>query len=642
MLSLLRRKAQSPIIQATVVIIALVFIFWGVGTSRRDGGKPVAEVNDTPILYQDFQRAYDTTVARFREQFGGTIPAALLPQLNLEEQVLDQLINGVLLRQGAAEMGLMVSDEELQNAVREMETFRSNGVFDISRYEAILSSSRMTPATFEESMRRDLLTAKVTDYLGRFAKVPPTELDERFVFDNEKVKLAYVAFSAGDFREQVQPTDEEIAAYYEEHKDSYQTEPRIKLKYLTFQPDAAAAPEVTDAAVEEYYRNNLAAFSEPERRRARHILIETKSSDTPEELAAKRDRIAEILAKARSGEDFASLAVQYSEGPSAPQGGDLGMVAPGQMVPAFDAALFAMQEGTISDPVQTQFGFHIIKIEEIVPARTRELSEAREEIVARLRQRRETGETFARAGKAYEDIILAGSLEKYESGQGVTAKETEFFSRQTPPGDPGDPVREPAFLNAAFGLKKGELSSLVELSQGYAILYAADFQEPRTAPLEEVEERVRQDAIGKQADELARRRAEEALAAVKAAGPEPQVWNDTLTSLGLSQSETDFIIRSSGLESGTSALPAKVVSQGFTLTERSPYPDEVVAGNGTYYLFRFMEHQVPAPEEMETARADIRARRLEEKKDELFAAWLANLKDGAEITIDERFLTSGG
>ena len=418
MLSMLRRKAQSPFIQATVLILALVFIFWGVGRSQKGGRNAVATVNDTTIPFQDYQHAYDRTMTNLRTKFGGTVPKGLLDSLDIKTKVINQLIQRVLLRQGAKEMGIIISKQEIKQAIEKMEAFRTNGVFDLQRYEAILSASRMTPASFEASMQADLLTTKVLETIGRFTKVAEDEVTARFLYNNEQIKLEYVAFTPDSFSGQVTVDEDKMAAFYQENKDRYKADPQIQLSYLYFAAAGDKGPaEISAADVESYYQRNIDKYSQPEQRRVRHILIKTSPQDSAAERKKKLQKAEDVLQKARAGEDFAELARRYSEGPSAQQGGDLGQFARGRMVKPFEDAVFAMRKGEISDIVETSFGYHIIKLEDIIPARIKPLAEVRDEIKSSLEQEAAKNHAFSTASNAYEDIILAGSMDKYaESG----------------------------------------------------------------------------------------------------------------------------------------------------------------------------------------------------------------------------------
>ena len=322
MLSILRKKAQSPIIQATVLIIVLVFIFWGVGRSRKGGRNAVATVNEEVIPFQAYQQAYDQNMSNLRARFGGAIPKGLLESLDIKNQVVNQLIQRVLLRQGAKEMGIIISKQEIKQKIEGMEAFRTNGVFDLQQYEAILAASRMTPASFEASMQADLLTGKVLETIGRFTKVADDEVTSRFQFDNEEIQLEYVVFTPDAFSSQVATDEDKITAFYEENKESYKSDPQIQLSYLYFPATAGeGAAEISDADVESYYERNIDKYSQPEERRARHILFKTSPQDPAAVREKKRQQAEEVLKKARGGEDFAELARRFSEGPSAPQGG---------------------------------------------------------------------------------------------------------------------------------------------------------------------------------------------------------------------------------------------------------------------------------------------------------------------------------
>jgi peptidyl-prolyl cis-trans isomerase D len=640
MLSILRKKAQSPLIQATVLIIALVFIFWGVGTSQKGGRNAVATVNDEAIALQDYQKTYDQYITNLRNQFGGSLPKGLLDSLDIKSQVINQLIQQVLLRQGAEEMGILVSKNEIKEAIEEMEAFRTNGAFDLQQYETILSASRMTPAIFEASMQNDLLTSKVLDNLGRFTKIADHEVKAHFIYDNEQVKLEYVAFTPAGFTEKVTVDDAGLAAFYEENKDRYKTEPQIQLSYLFFSTaETDGATSFSDQEIQNYYERNINRFSQPEQRRARHILFKTSPQDSTDIRENKLQQAEDVLQQARAGADFAELARQYSEGPSGPQGGDLGLFSRGRMVKPFDDAVFGLEQGGISEIVETSFGYHVIKLEEIVPPRITPLAEVQEEIRANLSKEAAKNRAFGAANKAYEDIILAGSMEKYSEVGDTAALETEFFTQQSPPAGDDSPARKivsnPLFLNAAFALQKGELSSLVDLGTSYAIIYVKDFKPPATMPLDEVLEQVRQHYIADRAEHLAREAAEDFLARLGKTGAEKAEWEAEIQQLGLKLKETDYVGRdgSGGLE-----LPTTAIREGFRLSAGHPYPEEIAVSNTTFYVYKFQQKKEPTAESMAEKNEELRSRLLEEKKLDLLTAWLENQESRAEITINDKLL----
>jgi len=636
MLDLLRKKAQSPLIQGIILIIVLVFVFWGVGSSYRGSRNSVATVNNEPIPYETFQKAYEQLANKYRDQFGGNIPKGLLENLDLEGQTIEQLIQRTLLRQGAEEMGIIVSNLEVQQAVEKMEAFKTNGIFNVQQYKNIISSSGMTPASFEATMRTDLLAGKVLAHLSRFAKLTPLEVKEQFGLDNEEINIEYTSFAAADFKDKVGAGEEELQAFYKENKNNYMTDPRIKLDFILFPLDTDKKPEISNEEAESFYRQNISRYSIPEQRKARHILIKTTAEDSEDVLSEKREKAEQILELARSGEDFAELARQYSEGPSGPRGGDLGSFSRGRMVKPFDDAAFALDEGAISDIVETQFGFHIIKVEKIEPAHIKTLEEVKAEIASQLQEQKAGELAFNKATEAYEKIILAGSLEKFnQQNTDIAVEQTDYFPRKSPgkSGFTKGIVNEPAFLNAAFSLNKGELSSLIETAKGYAIIFATDKKEPEVTLFEDVKEQVRQDYISQKSESMAQETAEQMLTALRENdsvdfASEAEKYNKKVEDSG-------YITRN---DTAGSQVPPQVATLGFELSAESPYPEDTVSDNGKFYVFRLKERRQPASDLFTEKENDFRTGLLERKKNSILESWLANVRSKAEIQINEQFL----
>ncbi len=633
MLDLMRRKAQSPVIQITVVVIALVFVFWGVGSSQRGSSNEIAQVNDQAITIQEYRQALDRMITAYRQQLGDNLPDDLVNSLGIKEQALEQLIQNLLLRQGAGEMGIQVSKEEVKQSIEKLEAFRSNGAFDMNQYKKVLARSRMTPAGFENSVRIDLLSGKLLQALARLTKVTPAEIKERFILENEEISLEYVRFQPADFTDKVQLSDQELSAYYEEHQENYKTEPQVRLQYLVYPlKDYLDRARPSDEEIRAYYRNNRERFSTPELRAARHILLKLDSNAPEEQVRRRQQEAEEILARAGSGVDFAELARKYSEGPSAAQGGYIGQVGRGDTVPAFDSALFALAEGGVSQPVRTSFGLHIIKLESIVPARVTSLDEARPEIIAQLKQTRARNLALADANQAYEKIILAGSLAKYGATGAAKVKRTGFFAQGSPPAGPVP--RDPAFIRAAFSLKKGELSSLVTLDQGYAIIFAEDRKAPEILPLDRVREQVRVAATTARAEALARKAAEELLAA----GKKGDDWPAAVKAAGGSLEQTGFFSRANNTALRRAMLPGAIIDQGFALTKTRPFPEKIIAQDSSFYVFRLQAKKEPAEELFVEQRDGIKARLEKEQRLALMTAWLNRLRSRAEIEVKREYL----
>jgi peptidyl-prolyl cis-trans isomerase D len=629
MLELMRRKVRSPFIQAMLVIIILVFVFWGVGTNQGGSGDVAATVNDQTISVREFQQNYNQLANKYRDQFGGQVPPGLFEALGIKEMALEQLIEQRLVRQGAREMGLAVSADEVQQAIHEMEVFRTARGFDLDRYREVLTASRMPISDFEASIKEDLLTQKVLTLLNGFTRVSDLEVQERFLHEFEELKLEYLALPTHLFTDRVEINDERLTAYFEKNKTRYQTAPQLKVQYLSFPlAQGAGEAEITAEEIEAHYWQNIDQYRVKERRRARHILIQTSEADSAAELADKRQQAEEILARTRAGEDFAELAKKHSRDGSAASGGDLGFFERGQMVRPFEEAAFRLAAGEISGVVETSFGYHLIKMEQIEPAHTRSLEEAKAEIAFSLERLERGTAALGKANRAYEQIILSGSLKKYAEQAGVVLQETDYFTRQKPPAEL---AADRAYLEAAFNLRAGELSSLITGDQGYAIIFAEDVKEPEIPALAEVREEVQKNFIAESSSDLARATAQDILAAARQGADLASQARE----LGLSVQTTGFLTRRQPENPG---LPSAVLQEGLALSEARPYPAEVVESGRTFYVFRLKEKREPAVELLAAQEEELRQMLLLQNQQALLNGWLENLKQQAKITRNERLL----
>ncbi|MCF8056314.1 MAG: SurA N-terminal domain-containing protein [Desulfocapsa sp.] len=235
MLQIFRDKSQSMFIQAVVLVIALVFIFWGVGANMMDSREAAIVVNDEEISFQEYQRTYDQLLSTYRQQFGGSVPEALLENLGLTAQVKTQLIQQALLRQGASSMGLLVSEPEVQRDIKEMVQFQEDGAFDIEKYKTILSSNRMTPHKFEASMRYNTLSSKGVTAIGNFSTtVTDAEINDLFQQAKESISLRFIKIVPTEFTDKVTIEEEALAAWFDQNKENYKSDPKLKLKFLSF------------------------------------------------------------------------------------------------------------------------------------------------------------------------------------------------------------------------------------------------------------------------------------------------------------------------------------------------------------------------------------------------------------------------
>src|SRR5690606_8693797 len=303
------------------------------------------------------------------------------PEFVRSQQVmlLDQFIRQPLLTQRAEEAGYRVSDAALARRVMETPQFQVDGKFSKDRYNALIRSVGMTEAQFEQEIKTELLIGQLQSGVIDSAFVTPTELDRRYALEKQAREVAYALIPAKEFASEVKVTDEQIESFYEQNAAQFMLPEKADVQYVELTREQAEGEvTVTEEALRDYYEQTKDRFESPERRRARHILITTEGGA---EDAQGEKKAAELAEQARAGGDFAALAKQNSQDPgSAEQGGDLGWAQRGMFVGPFEEALFTMQPGEIRGPVKTQFGYHIIKLEDVESGGVQSFEEARAEL----------------------------------------------------------------------------------------------------------------------------------------------------------------------------------------------------------------------------------------------------------------------
>jgi len=630
MLSLMRKHAQSWLIKVTLGAIIVVFIFW-YGYSSQDGRvDQIALVDGSPIALQEFRGVYDQMLEGYRRQFGNRLDEKLIQSLNLKKQALDEIIHRRLLLQEAARLDFQVPDKELLGVIQEQPAFQRNGRFDPRVYERVLMSNRLTPEIFEERQKQELLMEKVQGFYLGGLKVSEAEALETYKWLNEKVSLEYVVFTPEEYSN-IEVGEEEIQTYFSENKNVYEIPPMVKVQYLLFGfKTFETMAQVSEEDVRTYFDLNKQDFATPKKVKASHILFEVGPDAEPEVIEEARKKAADVLARAKSGEDFAKLAEKYSDDPgSREKGCDLGFFTKDRMVKPFADAAFSMKAGEISDLVRSPFGWHIIKVEESQEARKPVLADVSDEIKAKLAEDAGKSMAFDRAEEIYEACYEAGSISGVASTNQLILHQTEFFSQNGPVKGIKEAKK---FAETAFALAEDGVSEPLELSDGYYILQPMA-KEPATVPaLESIKEMVRQDLIQAKKKDMAKKGAEEFLNALK----EGSSFQEAASSKKLKTETTDFFGRSGTIpEIG---FERDILEAAFLLSSSNPFPASVLRGNQGYYVIHLKDRQEADPKEFENKKAEITSNLLRQKRQKTLGELLDWLRGKSQITIEEGFL----
>jgi peptidyl-prolyl cis-trans isomerase D len=629
MLRFMRQQAGNWLIKVLLGAIVIVFIFWGVGSFRAQRGGRVALVNGDQITLDEYRETYNNLIEQLRERFGNNLNEDMIKMLQVKKQALDQLIDKKLLVQEARRFKFRVSDKELADSIMKIGAFQRGGVFDKRLYQNVLGRLRMTPEEFEIAQRDAMLIERVKVLITSSAKVSDQEVREWFNWSNALVNIDFVRFDPDKYKD-IKASIQEIKAFFEKNKENYKTDAMVKVRYLSFDPDAYGSKvSISDEELQDYFDENREEFNTPKTVEARHILLKVDQNAGPEDVEKARKRALDILKMAREGKGFPELAKKYSEGPTRDRGGYLGKFKREAMVKPFADKAFSMKAGEISEPVRTRFGWHIIKLEKVNEASSLSFDEAKKKIQKKLTGNKSKNLAYDEA-EAVSDVSFEGDdLLKSAKEQNLKILTTDFFTKKGP--EKGIKSRA-KFASAAFDLAVMEISDIQEFENAYYILQVIEKIPEKIPELKKVKEKVRVDLIQEKQEEKAKKDADTYLSALKSGKSmttESKQFNVTPTTTGFFK--RDDSIPKIGFE-------REVFKAAFQLSPEQKLPEKPIKGSRGYYVFQLKDRKTPESEELNTEKASIKQKLLQEKKARTFDALIAQIKSNSEITIKEGFL----
>jgi peptidyl-prolyl cis-trans isomerase D len=516
--------------------IAIVFIFWGI-QFESSADVAAATVNGEEIPVEAVRRAWQERQSELQRLTRDELPPDVVS--DAQRQILDEFVRRELLAQRAGELGYRVSDKELAEALASIPALQVDGVFSRDRYAALLRSQGRSEAEFEVEFRRDLEINQLRNALALSAFALPSEVRRRVELTGEVRDVDLLVVPAERFLAGVTVTPAQVEAWFRDHEADYRTEESVALQYVRLGlDDVAAGVEVTEDALRRHYEEVAAErYVSPERRRARHILVESGTDD-----AAARARAEQLLARARAGEDFAALAARNSDDPgSKDQGGDLGWSTRESFVAAFADALFGMDKGELRGPVKTQFGYHIIRLDEVEAAHQRSFDEVRAELEGDFRRDQAQARFYERSQQlADEAFANLDSLDGVAKSLGLPLRTVETFSRK----GGGEFGTERKVIEAAFSedvLQGRQNSPAISLGDdAVVVLRVTDHRPAAQRSLEEVRGEV-EAAVRRQGTRDAAAAAAGAAAGRVGAG---EAWPAVAASLGIEPAGTATVARS--------------------------------------------------------------------------------------------------
>ena len=468
---------------AIVILIGLPFALWGIGSYLDDTGpRYAAKVNDSEISANEFERAVSMQRQQLQNQNGG----APVDEKALREDTLKILINQRLLEEVTYNEGYRISDTILSERIKQL--FTVDGIFDRERFEAVVASNGMNVPMYENSLRNELRLQQMQSAIVNSAFVTRQQVSQLAALDQQTRDISVLTFSIEHFSTAAKPTEEEIKQFYEANMQRFMRPEKIKVDYVEVTSDSLAqAVEIDEEQIQKMYQQYVDAVSGREERKARHILIQ--SSEAP---AAAKEKIELLAKQLEQGADFSELAKEHSEDTgSASEGGDLGWVALGDMVKPFEQALFEMQKGTVSGVVETQFGYHLIKLDDVRGETIESIEVKRYEFEDELKKDAIASIFYdiseRLAALAYEN---PDNLDVVVEDLGLKVKTTGYFSRFDGTGiAENEKVRNIAY--SALVLEQGSNSDIIEINPDHVVVIRLNEHVPATAiPLAEVSSKI--------------------------------------------------------------------------------------------------------------------------------------------------------
>lgn len=649
MLQAIKDKTRGWIAYVIIAMLAIPFAFFGLYSYfQPDPNQPVAEVEGEEIGSRELQQAVSQQRQRIKRQQGEDFDPDQIDQQRLRREVLSQLIDQRVLRHFADSNRMVAPDSVVRERVRNNERFQVGGEFSEERYRQFLQQNNLRASDYENRLRSSATVGVLRNAIQSSALVTPTALKRMAALEYQRRHVAWLRIDAQTLSDEIDITDDQIASYYEDNKGAFERPERVQLAYVELDPDAVGKDiEVSSEELRQEYRAIKDQRGSPERRRVEQIQLDVPEDADDEAVEEAKERLASIRDRIRSGDlSFEEAAREYSEDDlTAKQGGELGMVSPGDLGGPFEDKLFELEEGRISQPVRTGSAVHLIRVTEIKPADRPSFEEVRDDLRQSLREEKAKRRVAERLSDfknlAYKN---RNSLKPVASELGLDIQKTDWVTARG-----GDGIAsEDEVIQAAFSspvLEERRNSEALELGANrHVVIRVREHQPAQAKPLDKVRDQVKARLRAEKLVELVAERGDELIQQVE----EDDVRFGSLADReGVSLNEYGWITRRNREE-----VPRAILQQAFTM--KSPEGDELSL-EGTRLT---PEKPGQAPDYAVIAVRDVEDGSLEglpdEQREQLrqrlllvsqrgsLDEFVAVLRDNADVTIHEKQLRSGG
>ena len=524
MLQNLRDKAQGWIAWVIIGMIGITFVLFGTGSMFQSGGaeEVVAKVGNTKISAQQLDAAYK----RFLHQPGSESLRQLDPSL-VKKDLLQSLIDEVVLMKAAVGEGMRISSQQVTLTLNSIPFFIEDGHFSPQLYARFLSNTEYTDHDFRVLLRDSLIKQQLQQGLMQTSFALPSDTDELIKFILQTRDIRYLVVERAPFEKDIKLTHEDIKQFYEANKQDFQTEEQISLEYIHL-----SAQELMDKYqpkeddISNFYKENKNAFNEPERIQIAHILVALPKNADAEAVTKAEDKIKEIQEKLKNGQSFSELAKEYSDDKgSSSNGGTLEWLAKGEMVPEFEEAAFSLKnKDEVSNPVRTEFGFHLIRLVDRQKEKERSFESVKNDIIEKLKRQMAEDQLATLADQLNElTYDHPDSLQPASDKLGLPVQSTDLFTAQQGPKE--SLLQNPTVLNAAFSAQVKDDKNNSEMlkldNDNYLVLRVVRHIQPKQKSLNDVTPEIEKTLMAQKSDALAHQDAEKIYKAIIAEASDP-------------------------------------------------------------------------------------------------------------------------
>ena len=624
MLEKFRSYAQTKAAKIILALILVPFALFGIDSYLNQAGNnlSIAKVNGYKIALPEYNRAIENVRNRIMSE-GKKVDPAMFDSFEFKESVIDGLITKQLLNNDIKKSRFRITDQQLSQYIIGMPEFQKDGKFSQEIYDKVLQNNQLTPKKFEESIRNDLLIQQVRDGLQKLTFIPPNNLAETLKATSQQREISIAEFKTKEYMTKANIAEKDMQAFYDQNKSKFLAPEQVKAEFVVFSlANILPTINVTEDEIKSFYKANADKYQNQQQREASHILIAASKNAPPAEKAKAKAKAEDVLNQIRKNpKQFAELATKYSQDPeSAKKGGDLGSFGRGMMVKPFDDAVFSMKVNEISNVVESDFGYHIIKLTKII-GEGGGFDAMRPQIKAELIYQKGQ-EKFAALAEEFSNKVYeqSSSLDAVSKRFNLPIQKTDWISRN----DSDKFFKNEALMSALYSkesIKDHRNTEAIEVTPNNLIsARVVDYKAQSTKPFADVRKNIEDYLKFESAKKMVASEGEAALKSLTDASSKIQWQPATLVD-----------------RKNTKGLSDAVVNHAYKMpTDKLPSYSGFIDGNNGYVIVKVNKVSFPNDSNEENKQA-FASDYSEALSAEYLSAYLKGLKAKASVSVNQKF-----